>query len=209
MPHRGKSWPFILTIQECSRTRFGIISAVILWTIASPLPALSSSIEISGNAANVVIDATDAQLTDILNQLSEKHGFRFVGYIPTPEQEPVTVRLEGPLLDVLEQLLGKENHLIERADNLPDGISRLILYGRTRVATGNTAQQITAMQNLPDRPLPVAPQVSNSTPSTSVPVSVATSSPSEKAPPGNHMLRKVKHLSAAVARSVSQNLQQH
>jgi hypothetical protein len=95
-----------------------------IW-IGIPAWAGSSSIEIDKANGSLTIEADNASIDDVLNQIGEANGFE-VTRNGAGEPSVVSGQYEGTIKSVVSNILKRENHMIVYSP--VGGISRIILY---------------------------------------------------------------------------------
>ena len=115
--------------------------------------ATNVSLEMAGGDAHVVVEAQDATVQDVLQKLSEGHGFKIERADQARDDAKISGRFEGPFSHVLDRVLEKENHFIERSSNQSGAITRVVLYGAQQAATPQAdAPSTSAAASSPPRP---------------------------------------------------------
>ena len=117
--------------------------------------------------AHVVVEAQDATVQDVLEKLSEGHGFKVERADQTRDDAKISGRFEGPFSHVFERVLEKENHFVEHSLNETGTITRVVLYGAQLAATPqDDAPSSSAAVASPPRPKLVEtkpPQITQAT----------------------------------------------
>lgn len=96
---------------------------------AGGVSAANVSLELAGGDAHIVVEAQDATVQDVLEKLSEGHGFKVERADQARDDAKISGRFEGPFSHVLERVLEKENHFVEHSLNETGTITRVVLYG--------------------------------------------------------------------------------
>ncbi|CAA2142684.1 hypothetical protein [Hyphomicrobium sp. ghe19] len=136
---------------------------------AGAASAANVSLEVADGDAHVVVEAQDATVQDVLQKLSEGHGFKVERADQARDDAKISGRFEGPFSHVLERVLEKENHFVEHGSNEPGAITRVVLYGAQPAITPQAdAPSSSAAVASPPRPKLVeikAPRITQATPS--------------------------------------------
>lgn len=110
------------------------------------------------NARNIVVEARDASVAEIVARLQEAQPFE-VERLGEPSASPITRRYAGEFRHVLERVLENENHLVVTTVQSRD-VQRVVLYG-SRIAApsvARTAEPVTSAAPPAGKP-PIDPVV--------------------------------------------------
>ena len=114
----------------------GLLCAI---CISAPAFGGAMSVEIDKYKDTVIIDANRSSIDDVLNQISDAYGFN-VTRDGRGEPYMVSGKYEGPMQNVLLDILTHENHMIVFSSETGE-ISRIVLYGASKGTAIPTRQE--------------------------------------------------------------------
>ncbi len=110
-----------------TRMRLTFLTAIASLALAGgALAEVAISKEEAG--ANVVVEAKNATVDEVLEKLGEQYGFK-TERTGGADAQRISGRYAGPIDTVLARVLRGEGHLIERSPEAPTGIVRIVVFG--------------------------------------------------------------------------------
>ena len=91
--------------------------------------AFSANVKIKGSdpQQNLVIETSDANLSDVLNNISETFNFKVKGLHKVANSDRYSITYRGKLNDILQRLLRNRNYMIIRSADSNKTIERLVI----------------------------------------------------------------------------------
>jgi hypothetical protein len=105
-----------------------LLAACLCGSLVSPLWAGEVRVVEARGADEVVIEAADAAVDDVLAVLARQFQFAVERSAPSGQAMRFSGRLQGSLDQLLERLLRNEGHMIVRSSEASAGISRVVLF---------------------------------------------------------------------------------
>jgi hypothetical protein len=130
-----------------------LASLLFALSITTPLFAGSISVKMDKLNDSLMIDAENASIDDVLNEIRSANGFE-VTRNGRGEPSVVSGQYEGPIESVVLRILRRENHMIVFSGDT-GGISRIVLYRASKLLPLRTAQETAALFAV-QQPAPIA-----------------------------------------------------
>lgn len=128
--------------------RLSIVHQIAVCTVAllTPTSVLAGSISVTEEAApNIVVEAQDGSVKQVLDELGKRYGFKVDYASPTDTTAAVTGRWAGPPKTIVARLLKLQDHIVIQSADTPAGIGRIVLLPKTHsdalVATASGAHE--------------------------------------------------------------------
>ena len=130
-----------------------LASLIFALSLTTPLLAGSISVKMDKLNDSLMIDAENASIDDVLNEIRSANGFE-VTRNGRGEPSVVSGQYEGPIESVVLRILRRENHMIVFSGDT-GGISRIVLYRASKLLPLRTAQETAALFAV-QQPAPIA-----------------------------------------------------